>query len=571
MTRPRLVAILMLAPLLLAAWMASPGAQAIPSWARKPASVTAPAIDGARLLQHIKVLSSDEFEGRAPGTKGEQLSVRYIEDQFTQAGVKPGNTDGTYIQKVPMVGITADPSMKLEIAKGGQKDELDYGRDFIAWTRHVAPSASIHGSELVFVGYGVVAPEFKWDDYKGVDVKGKTIVMLVNDPPVPDPANPAKLDPHVFGGDAMTYYGRWTYKYDEGAEKGAAGVLIVHQTKPAGYPWSVVQSFGGERFDLRTSDRNMSKADVEGWITLDQARKIFSMAGKDFDALEKQAATREFKPVPLGITASLEVHNKLREIESQNVVGKVEGTDPAHRDEYVIYDAHWDHFGIGRPVNGDRIYHGAKDNASGVAGLIELGRAFAQRPARRSVLFLAVTGEEQGLLGSEYYATHPIYPLTKTLADINMDGLDTLGKTKDVIVVGLGNSDLDDYVREAAREQGRTVQGDAEPEKGFYYRSDHFSFAKEGVPALDPESGVDYVGKPAGWGLQKRNEYTTNDYHKPSDTVKPDWNMSGAVEDLQLLWVVGTRVADGDRYPEWKPGTEFKAKRDAALKARSEN
>ncbi len=544
---------------------------ALPRLAAQPGGARPgfPSIDAPVLLDHIKALSSDEFQGRAPGTKGEELTVGYIEDQFRKAGLQPGNTDGTYVQKVPMVGLTGDPSMTLTFRRGQQVQALKYLTDFVAWTRHVAPAAAIENSELVFVGYGVVAPEFKWDDYKGVDLRGKTMVVLVNDPPVPDPKDPSKLDPTVFGGNAMTYYGRWTYKYDIGAEKGAAGILIVHQTAQAGYPWSVVEGFSGERFDLRTPDNNMKKAAVEGWLTLDQAKQLFAMAGKDFDQLEKQAATREFHPVPLGVTASLAIQNKIRDIASQNVLGKVEGSDPKLKDEYVIYTAHWDHFGIGQPVNGDRIYHGALDNASGVAGLIELGRAFAAAKPhpKRSILLLAVTGEEQGLLGSEYYATHPVHPLTRTLAVVNMDGLNMLGRTKDITIVGLGNSDLDDFARQVAAEQGRTLHADAEPEKGFFYRSDHFSFAKQGVPALDPESGIDYVGKPADFGRRMRDQYTQNDYHKPSDVVKPYWDLDGTVEDLQWLWKVGDEVANADRYPQWKPGTEFKAKRDAALKA----
>jgi len=531
-------------------------------------SITFPAVDQTALLDHIKVLSSDRFEGRAPGTKGEELSVAYIEDQFKKLGLRPGNRDGTYIQKVPMVGLTPSADMTLTFKKGSQEDQLKYLQDFVAWTRHEAPSAALDTSELVFVGYGVVAPEFTWDDYKGVDLHGKTMVVLVNDPPVPDPSDPKKLDPKMFGGDAMTYYGRWTYKYDEGAEKGASGILIVHETGPAGYPWSVVQGFGGERFDLVTPDKNVSKASVEGWITLDQARKLFAMAGKDFDALKKEAVRRDFHAVPLGITASIAINNKIRHVDSRNVVAKLEGGDPKLKDEYVIYTAHWDHFGIGQPVGGDRIYHGAVDNASGVAGLIEIARGFTKvtPPPKRSILFLSVTGEEQGLLGSEYYATHPIYPLTRTLADINMDAMNVLGRTKDVTIVGLGNSDLDDYARKVAAGQRRVLRPDAEPEKGFYYRSDHFSFAKQGVPALDPGSGIDYIGKPAGWGRKMRDEFTLHDYHKPSDVIKPDWDLSGAAEDLQLLEEVGYLVADATRYPQWKPGTEFRAKREADLK-----
>jgi Zn-dependent M28 family amino/carboxypeptidase len=366
----------------------------------------------------------------------------------------------------------------------------------------------------------------------------------------------------------MTYYGRWTYKFDIGGEKGAAGVLLVHETAPAGYSWSVVRGFGGERFELVTPDKNMGKPGVEGWISLDQAKKLFSLAGKDFDGIKKQAATRAFRPIPLDVSASVTLHNNLRTIESRNVLAKIEGSDPKLKSEYVIYTAHWDHLGIGQPVKGSRIYHGAEDNASGVAGLIEIAGAFMKLPAppRRSILFLSVTAEEQGLLGAKFYAQNPIYPLSKTLAVINMDGLNVHGRTKDVTIVGLGNSELDDYARQAAARQGRVLAADPEPEKGFYYRSDHFPFVQEGVPGLNPDSGIDYIGKPSDYGRKVRDEYTENDYHRPSDVVKPNWNMSGAIEDLQLLWMVGWEVANSDRYPQWKPGTEFKAKRDAQLK-----
>jgi Zn-dependent M28 family amino/carboxypeptidase len=531
-------------------------------------AVDFPAIDSKALLQHIKTLSSDQFEGRAPGTEGENLSVAYIENQFRSLGLKPGNTDGTYIQKVPMVGLTPDPGMTLTLRKGDRDTRLKYLTDFVAWTRRLVPETNLKDSPLLFVGYGVQAPEFNWDDYKGVDVRGKTLVMLINDPPVPDPADPAKLDPKVFGGDAMTYYGRWTYKYDIGAEKGAAGIIIVHEAGPAGYPWPVVEGFGGERFDLVSLDKNMSKSEVEAWITLDQAKQLFAMAGQDFDSLKKQAVTRSFRPVPLEVTASVSFRNSIRTIASRNVLAKVEGSDPERKSEYVVYTAHWDHLGVGQPVNGDRIYHGAVDNASGVAGLIEIARGFKllPHPPKRSILFIAVTGEEQGLLGSEYYAQNPIYPLAKTAAEINMDGLNVYGRTKDITIVGLGHSDLDDYARKAAERQGRVLAPDPEPEKGFYYRSDHFSFAQQGVPALDPDSGIEYIGKPAGYGKKIRDDYTENDYHKPSDVIKPDWDLSGTVEDLQLFWMIGFEVANSDNFPQWKPGTEFKAKRDEQLK-----
>src|SRR3954463_10346933 len=527
-----------------------------------------PEVDVDAVLAHTKILSSDRFEGRGPGTKGEDLTVDYLVDQFKTIGLKPGNTDGTYLQKVPLVGITAPPTT-LTVKKGGAETQLQWKDDVVAWTKHVANTASIADSEMVFVGYGVVAPEFNWDDYKGVDVSGKTLVMLINDPPVADSSNPAELDLKVFGGKAMTYYGRWTYKYEVGAQKGAAAVLIIHETEPAGYPFTVVQGSNlGEKFDLVTPDKNMGRVSVEGWMTLDQGRKLLNMGGQDFDTLKKQAATRDFKPVPLGITASMTIANKLRTINSRNVIAKLDGRDPALKGEYVVYTAHWDHLGIGPAVGGDSIYNGAKDNAIGTAGLLEIARAFTKMPSppKRSILFLSVTAEEQGLLGSQYYAVSPIYPLDRTLANINMDGLNVNGRTKDLTLVGYGASDLDDYTRDATGEQGRVIRPDPEPEKGFYYRSDHFNFAKQGVPALDPDEGVEYVGKPAEFGERVRNEYTERDYHKPSDVVKPDWDLSGAREDLKVFFAVGYRVAEADRMPDWKAGNEFKAIREQSLK-----
>lgn len=521
------------------------------------------------LLRTIRVLASDEYEGRAPASKGEELTIQYLESEFKKLGLKPGNPDGSYFQKVPMVGIAADPEAQLVFTQSATQNQiaLKYGDDFVAWTRRVQPEVSID-SDLVFIGYGVVAPEFQWDDYKGADVKGKVLVMLINDPPVPNPTDPAKLDESVFKGKAMTYYGRWTYKYEIAAQKEAAGCLIIHETEPAGYPWGVVKgSNTGEQFDLVRQDRGMSRSAVEGWMTYEKAKALFAMAGKDLDALKKAAVDRNFRPVPLGAKASLTIKSKIRTIDSNNVIAKLEGSDPKLRNEYVIYTAHWDHLGIGPAVNGDTIYHGAKDNASGVAGLLVLAKAYTKvRRPSRSILFLSVTAEEKGLLGSQYYAEHPLYPLEKTLASINMDGLNVNGRTRDITVIGLGMSTLDDYVKAVASEQGRVVRPDAEPEKGFYYRSDHFNFAKQGVPALDPNPGIDFIGKPEGWGLAMRQKYTAEDYHKPSDTVKPDWDLSGAVEDLQLLFSVGYRLANAHQFPIWNPGTEFKAKRDAMLR-----
>jgi Zn-dependent M28 family amino/carboxypeptidase len=511
-------------------------------------------ISGDRMLQDIKTLSSDKFQGRGPGSEGEELTVKFLEDQFKSIGVQPGNPDGTYIQKVPMVGITPDPNMKLEFSSA-KIPPTHFQKDFIAWTKRVVDTSSID-APLVFVGYGVQAPEYKWDDFKGVNVKGKVLVVLINDPPVPDP--------NVFGGKAMTYYGRWTYKYEKAAELGAAGCLIIHQTDRAGYPWEVVRnSWGAEQFDLANPNRNMNRVAIEGWITHDLANEIFKAAGKDLASLEKLAATRDFKPVDLGITAKLTVHNKLRHIDSRNVIAKLPGSDPKLKNDYVIYTAHWDHFGIGPEVNGDKIYHGALDNASGVAALLELARAYKKLPTppKMTMLFLSVTGEEQGLLGSRYYAEHPLYPLAHTMLDINMDGMNVLGKTKDIVMIGRGQSNVDQLVDAVAKQQGRIVKPDPEPEKGFFYRSDHFSFAKVGVPAFDPDAGTDYIGKPAGWGMKMRDDYTANRYHKPADKVLPDWNMAGAVEDSQMFFLVGYRVAEGQFTPQWSAKSEFRAAR----------
>jgi Zn-dependent M28 family amino/carboxypeptidase len=385
--------------------------------------------------------------------------------------------------------------------------------------------------------------------------------MLVNDPPLADTSK--------FGGPRMTYYGRWTYKFEQGAKHHAAGVLLVHETGPAGYPFAVVQGNAAEKFDLAAADSNRGRSNVEGWITLDKAKALFALAGQDFDSLKARAATPDFQPVPLGVTASVRLRNNLRTVNSRNVVARLAGSDTARRDEYVIYSAHWDHFGVGEPVNGDSIYNGAADNATGTAGLLTLARAYAamKTPPSRSILFLAVTAEEQGLLGSQYYAEHPIYPLNRTAAVINMDVLNTAGPTEDLTVIGLGASDLDDYATAAAAEQGRKLRPDAEPEKGFYYRSDHFNFAKQGVPAFYSEAGVDFAGKPGDYGMQKRNEYTETRYHKPQDEIQPDWDMTGAVEDLKLFLTMGYRIAEAQKFPEWKPGNEFRATREKQMQA----
>ncbi len=521
------------------------------------------------MLEHIRKLSSDEFEGRGPGSKGEQITIQYLQDQFRSLGLEPGNPDGTYLQNVPLVGITADPQMKLTFTGHGQSLAPKFQSDFVGWTKRVVDTSAVD-AEMIFVGYGVQAPEFQWDDFKNVDVRGKVLVVLINDPPVPDPQNASQLDANTFGGKAMTYYGRWTYKFEKAAALGAAGCIIVHQTERAGYPWEVVRnSWSAEQFDLQSPDKNMSRLALEGWITQQTAGNLMKMAGQDLAKLTASAATREFRPVSLGVRAKITIQNRLRTIDSHNVVARLTGSDPKLKDSYVIYSAHWDHFGIGPEVNGDRIYHGAVDNASGTAALLEIARAYKQlkTPPRRSILFLSVTAEEQGLLGSEFYGEHPLYPLAQTAVNINMDTMNVHGRTRDIVMIGKGNSTLDELVTDVAREQGRVVKPDPEPEQGHFYRSDHFSFAKQGVPAFDPDSGIDFIDKPEGWGLQVRQKYTAENYHKPSDKIQSDWDMSGAVQDAQLYLLVGYRVANSEALPEWKPGTEFKAKRDAMLRS----
>lgn len=529
-----------------------------------------PALDSIaanEILQHIKVLSSDEYEGRGPGTKGEELTVKYLTEQYQRLGLKPGNPDGTYVQKVPLVGFTGEPTASF--TAGSKKIDLKFPTDYVAVSRRFVPESKVENSDMVFVGYGVVAPEYGWDDYKGLDVKGKTIVMLINDPQIPDANDPTKLDDRIFKGKAMTYYGRWTYKYEIAAEKGAAAAIIIHETATAGYPYEVVSgSWSRENFDIQRPDKNMSRAAVESWITTDRAKELFTASGQDFDALKKAALSKDFKPVVLNAKANMTVKNTLREVNSANVAGTLEGSDATLKNEYVVYTAHWDHLGRDPKLAGDQIYNGALDNASGTSALLEIAEAFTKLPTppKRSILFLAVTAEEKGLLGAKYYAENPLYPLNKTLANINMDGVNQWGRTTDITMVGDDNSTLIDLLRDAASVQKRTVNPDPESEKGFYYRSDHFEFAKQGVPALYTDSGIKYEGKDDAFSKQKRDEYTSKDYHKVSDEVKPDWDLTGAVDDAQLLTIIGYRVAQADKFPEWKSGSEFKAKRDAMMK-----
>jgi Zn-dependent M28 family amino/carboxypeptidase len=524
-------------------------------------------INANDILAHTKVLSSDEYEGRGPGTRGEELTVKYLTEQYQRLGLKPGNPDGTYVQKVPLVGFTGAP--RASFTAGGKTIELKFPTDYVALSRRFVPESKVENSDVVFVGYGVVAPEYGWDDYKGVDVRGKTIVMLINDPAVPDASDPSKLDERMFKGNAMTYYGRWTYKYEIARDKGAAAAIIIHETGPAGYPYEVVSgSWGRENFDVQTPNKNMDRAAVEAWITTERAKELLTASGQDFDALKRAAVTKDFRPVVLNAKANIEVKNTIREINSSNVVAKLEGSDAALKNEYVIYSAHWDHLGRDPKLAGDQIYNGALDNASGTGAMLEIAEAFTKlTPApKRSIIFLSVTAEEKGLLGAKHYAENPLYPATKTVANINIDGLNQWGRTKDITMVGDDNSTLIDILRETAGAQGRTVRPDPQPEKGFYYRSDHFEFAKVGVPALYVNKGSEYIGKDENFSKQKRDEFEAKDYHKPSDEIKPDWDLSGAVEDVQLLTLIGYRVLQGERFPEWKTGSEFKAKRDETMR-----
>jgi Zn-dependent M28 family amino/carboxypeptidase len=521
------------------------------------------------ILQHIKVLAADEFEGRGPGTPGEDKTVAYLTGQLTAMGLKPGNPDGTYVQKVPLLGFQAT-QVSGAFSAGGKPIELQFPGNFVAMPGRAGDRPKIEGSDVVFVGYGVIAPEYGWDDFKGLDVRGKTLIMLVGDPPVPDPNDSSKLDPGVFKGRAMTYYGRWTYKYEIAAKLGAVAAIIVHQEGPAGYPFSVVQgSWSRENFDIAPSGPAAAApaVPVRGWIDSPTAKVVFQAAGQDFQTLAASAARRDFRPLGLGATARFQIDVKTRQVQSQNVIAKLEGSDPALKDQYVIYTAHWDHLGIDHNLPGDRIYNGAVDNASGTAAVLEMARAFTRlRPIpKRTLLFLFVTAEEKGLLGSKYYASAPLYSLEQTLADINLDGINLWGRTSDLISIGMGQSSLDDLLVEVARGCGRTVGPDAEPEKGYYYRSDHFEFAKQGVPALYPETGRRCIDKPEDYMKRKQDEYIEKDYHKVSDEVKPDWDLSGAVEDLKIVVEVGYRVAEGLRFPEWKPDSEFRARREAML------
>jgi Zn-dependent M28 family amino/carboxypeptidase len=513
------------------------------------------------LAQNTRILASDEFEGRGMASEGERKTIQFLRDEFQKLGLKPGN-GSSFFQEIPMVVAEVDPAARLEI-KGPKKTvSFAYKEDFVARTMRVVEESALADSEIVFAGYGIVAPEYNWNDYQGLDVRGKTVVVLVNDPGY------ATQDPELFNGRSMTYYGRWTYKYEEAARQGAAGVFIVHETEPAAYPWAVVQnSWTGPQFNLVSEDNNMSCCAADGWISLQAARAIFEAAGLNYDEIKTAAAVRGFKAVPLGLRASLTLRNSLKKVTSNNVIALLSGAK--RPDEYVIYMAHWDHFGKNPALQGDQIFNGAVDNATGTAALIELAKGFKKlrHAPDRSVVFLSVTGEEQGLIGSGYYAAHPIYPPVKTAAVINMDALNVIGRMKDITVIGYGLSELDRYIEAAAKEDGRTVNPDPTPEKGSYFRSDHFPFAKQGIPAVYPSSGTDSVEHGTEWTLARKEEYTREKYHKPSDEFDPHWDLSGAIDDLRLLFKVGYRLAMDTTFPNWNEGTPYKAKRDADIAA----
>lgn len=509
------------------------------------------------LHEHVKTLSSDAFGGRAPGSPGEEMTVNYLTEAFKEAGLKPAN-DGSYVQEVPLVSIETTNAPALTIAGGNRPMEFSYRKDQVLWTRQEAPKTTLTDSELVFVGYGINAPERGWNDYEGIDVTGKTVIILVNDPGY------ATQDESLFNGNAMTYYGRWDYKFDEAARQGAAGALIIHDTKPAAYPWATVDaSWTGPLFDIVRKDKGASLSAVEGWIQKKTANAIFRAAGLSLSDLSKAAENAEFKAVALNLTATATVNNAVNHVTSRNVAGYVEGYK--NPEDVFIYMAHWDHIGTDPNIEGDGIYNGALDNATGTGGLIELAKAYSSAAIQpeRSVLFLAVTAEEQGLLGSAYYAANPLFPLAQTVGGLNMDGLNTYGPTHDASVIGLGNSELDGYLTTAAEGQQRTLIGDQEPEKGYFYRSDHFELAKFGVPMLYPGPGYNHKAKGRAHVEKLTARYLANDYHTPSDEYDPAWDFSGAIEDLQLYYATGRLIVDSEAWPNWNVGTEFKTIRDA--------
>ncbi len=525
------------------------------------------AIKADDFAELVKTLASDEFEGRGPGTPGEEKSVQYIKAQFERIGLKPGN-NGDWFQTVPMQETTADETTTMAIDVNGKPHTLKFGTDMVIGTRTGQPEVKVDASELVFVGYGVDAPEQQWNDYAGVDVKGKTVVMFVNDPGF------HVKDPDLFNGNRMTYYGRWTYKFEEAARKGAAAALLIHDTEGASYGWDVVKnSWSGAQYDLRAADDPEPRLPLQGWITGDQARALFADAGLDLDKLRSDANKRGFKPVPMPAKMSVALKSTTSEKSSRNVLGLLPGTGKP--DEAVVYMAHWDHLGKHdgeQTPDGktDVIYNGAVDNATGVAGIIEIAEQMAKlgKP-KRSVLFLAVTLEESGLLGSKYYVAHPAIPLDKTVAVINLDAMGVAGKAKDMTVVGMGNSELEDILKPIAAKQGRTLVEESNPAGGYYFRSDHFNFAKAGVPALYTDAGTDLVEGGKAAGDASGEDYNDNRYHKPGDEYDPaTWKLDGAIDDLTAVYDVGLQIANGDTWPNWYKDNAFRAARDKMLPAK---
>jgi Zn-dependent M28 family amino/carboxypeptidase len=494
------------------------------------------------LSQDVEILSSDEFEGRAPASKGEEKTIAFLKEEFLKLGLKPGNGE-TFFQEVPLVEITADPSAKLEIKGKKKKAVFAYGNEFMAWTLRVVEEASLNNSEMVFVGYGVVAPEYNWNDYEGLDVKGKTVVMLVNDPGF------ATKDPEFFNGRAMTYYGRWTYKFEEAARQGAEGALIIHETESAAYPWAVVEnSWSGPKFNLTSEDNYLSRCAVEGWVTLETAQKLFKEGGLNYEEIKPEAARPGFKAIPLGLKASVTIKNSIRWAKSNNVIALWPGSDRA--DECVIYMAHWDHFGIDPTLEGDQIFNGALDNATGTAALVELAEAFTKlgSPTSRSIVFLSVTAEEQGLLGSYYYAANPVYPPTKTVAAINMDALNIYGKMKDITVIGYGNSELEDYLEAAAAEQGRRVRPNPEPEKGSFFRRKAHSSAQI-IFLLPNRASLTFmqIVKSTLLNMEKNGPWLNliNTLRKNTTSLLTNMNRIGTFQEQSMICVCFSRWAIG--------------------------
>lgn len=517
-------------------------------------------VDINTIRESLTELSSDAYQGRKPFTEGETKTVSYLKNKLQGYGLEPGNGD-SFEQQVNLVELDATPDSEMVFNTAGGVVKLTSGSDFVAYTERVEENVSLSNSQVVFAGYGVVAPEYNWNDYEGLDVKGKTVVVLVNDPGF------GSGDDEFFKGKIMTYYGRWTYKYEEAMRQGASGVLIVHESVPAGYNWAVVQnSWSGARLYLDNGGDESAKPIVQGWITLDAATRIFKSSGVDMANFQQKARTAGFKAVDLNMTASLNITNKIKKDASKNVIAKITGSK--RPEEYVIYSAHWDHLGVGLPVNGDSIYNGAHDNASGSATLLAIAETFAKldKKPERTVVFLFVTAEEQGLLGSAYYAANPIFPPQETIANINMDGLGYYGLMKDLTIIGYGQSELDDLAEAIAKKQGRYIMPDTEPGKGYFFRSDHFSFAKVGIPAIfasgtyeSMEKGVEYVS-------QKKAEFNSTSYHKPADEIDESWSFDGMQQDGQLFFEMGIELLKENKVIHWKDGSEFKSIRAKSLR-----